>query len=215
MLVCVWAQGLTSYLHAPKGSLGGPKSLHKMPITCLKLLWVPLTLSTLPGLQAYRPKGWVIVCRGAGRLAEAAGLATCLDFHNGWYSCGPRGSHQSRICICERETPPGAGRSSLSQVTPSCPGDVSVSCASHPGPGDWNREEMRDVPRDLPSTHHRISGVAAALRWRRPLGGDHFKFRGGVLYRKRESGDAWEKTPRPSSMIHPAWHFVWCTLLIS
>lgn len=56
--VCVEVEGLPSSLCAPKGSLGGGLGVcTEGPITCCKPVWASLTLSTLPGLGAHRPKG--------------------------------------------------------------------------------------------------------------------------------------------------------------
>lgn len=59
------------------------------------------------------------------------------------------------------------------------------------------------MPGDLPSTHHRASGVAAALRGRIPLlVGDYFKFRGGALCRKGVRGGLRENHLRPPPGTH-------------
>lgn len=89
------------------------------------------------------------------------------------------------------------------QATPGCPRDLSRSCASHPRPSDRNRDEAWDVPRDLPSTHHCVSGAAAPLWWRiLLLSRDHFKFGGGALCRKRVRGCLREKHLAPPMGTH-------------
>lgn len=119
----------------PKGEPGSSQEPAQKGHICLKLLWVSLTLSTqATSPQAQRLSQSLRRCPALGggqrdwQCARAFTMVGCL--------CGSHGSHQPRICICEREAPPGAGPSSVSLVTPGCPGDISGSCASHAGPGD-------------------------------------------------------------------------------